>query len=278
MDKTVSKIKVFVFMPTEPPQEYLDKWRESMKRAGINMGKGLEIAIPDFAAYNEKIAQPVIEATQSSPEKPGWINPNYRTKSGRTLNEVIHTAQANIEQGYKKFKEKTERMFETIDGEPNKRFSEMIERWAYDAALRMAQRNLPFIGYQNKIRGVAPFAARWLTGDMTVRLLITNADKEIEGVPILICNVEKISLFRDKLVRRLHQAGARIVKAGFDDEIIQAENNLTNELVNQYLPDLTSGQAGLSDGFAKFATGGESCLDYVVENSLMFLEIVVSQI
>jgi hypothetical protein len=55
----------------------------------------------------------------------------------------------------------------------------------------------------------------------------------------------------------------------FDSEVLQAENDKTNELINQFL----------ANGFAKFSTGGESHIDFIKDGAdQLFLEIQVNQI
>jgi len=158
-------------------------------------------------------------------------------------------------------------MFETVDGEEAKHFSETLDYRAYQACLQTAQLNLPFSGYGKQIRGLAPFAAKWLTGDKTVLSLLTPEDIGWKGGPILITNPDRAGDFRNKLIWRLSQAGARIVKAGFHPDVLQVENDLTNQLVNQYV----------RSNIVPFAQGGDSHIDFIRLNGRLYLDIQVAQ-
>lgn len=286
MGKVISKIEIAVIIPDEPPLEYLVEWVKSMKESAPEMAQALRKAIPNLEAYLKKIVYPGIDEMKGSLEKPGWLNPDYRTKHGRTRVNIINTAEKNFHEGYKRLRKKIKQLFEAVDGESAKRYSETLEYRAYHACLRTAQLNLPFTGYHDEIRGVGPFAARWLSGDETAKAQICDLDKVLVNGPVLITKPERAGEFRNELIHRISQSGSRIVKAMYDPEVIRPENNQTNELVNQFL----------SDGFAKFTTGGESSrlgrdgvypeerravashLDFIVENGLLYLDIQVSQI
>jgi hypothetical protein len=263
MSKVVSKIQIAVIIPDAPPLKYMADWVKFMKDSTPEMAKALEKAIPNFKAYLEKIVKPGIDTLKK------WIPVGYRSKRGRTYQDIINTAETNAREGYKKFKAKIKRMLETVDGEEAKRLHEILEFRAYDACLRMAQLNLPFTGYEDEIRGLAPFAARWLSGDETIKALITDRDKVLAGGPVLITEPERAGEFRNEFIQRIKKAGSAIMKSRhYDPEVIQAENDKTNELINQFLVD----------GFAKFATGGESHTDFILINDKLYLEIQVSSV
>jgi len=285
-DKLISKVQIYVIIPDAPPLKYLADWLKSIKDSTPDWYKALEKAIPNFKAYLEKIVQPGIDALKK------WIPVGYRSKHGRTYQDIINTAETNACEGYKRWQEKLKRLFETVDGEEAKRLHETLEFRAYDACLRAAQISMPFEGYSTEVRGVASFAARWLSGDETVKTLICDLDKDLFGGPVLITEPERAGEFRNEFIQRIKKAGSAIMKSSrfvslttsrfaefippsaglttrnYDLEVIQAENDRTNELVNQFL----------ADGFAKFTTDGESHIAFIVKNGLLYLDIQVSQI
>jgi hypothetical protein len=184
MDKLISKVQIYVIIPDAPPLKYMVNWVKSYTESAPEMAKALKEAIPNFKAYLEKIVQPGIDTLKQ------WIPVGYRSKRGRTYQDIINTAETNAREGYKRWQEKLKKLFETVDGEETKRLNEKIEYRAYLACLRAAQISMPFEGYGDEVRGVASFAARWLSGDETVKALITDRDKVLFGGPILITNPE----------------------------------------------------------------------------------------
>ncbi|MBI4833398.1 MAG: hypothetical protein HY811_01075 [Planctomycetes bacterium] len=251
-EKVISRIKAKVDIPSEPPAEYLEKWKQSMLNAGTKMGENIKNSISGLGDYAQKMANHNIK------DKIEFFNPNYRTRSGRTYESIINSMISNMPAGYNKYKGKIEQAFEKVDGEENKRFNESIESQSYQSALKIARTSLPFTGYGNKIRGIAPFAARWLSGNPEALKLTKPGDYGIEGGPVLITQPERAGEFRQRLINRIRQAGARIVKYGFAPFIIADENALTNQLVSEYLLD-----------------GLAARVDFVLENTLLYLDIQV---
>jgi len=263
MEKILSKIQIAVIIPDAPPLQYMADWIKFYTKSAPEMAKALEESIPNFRAYFEKIVKPGIDTMK------GWIPKDYRSKHGRTYQDIINTAETNARESYKKWREKLKRLLETVDGEEAKRLREKIEYKAYEACLRAAQISMPFEGYGTEVRGVASFAARWLSGDETAKALITDRDKVLAGGPVLITTEERASNFRNKFIQRIKEAGSPIMTSlHFDSEVLQAENDKTNELVNKFL----------ADGFAKFSTGGESHTDFMVIDGKLYLEIQISRI
>ncbi|MBI4833800.1 MAG: hypothetical protein HY811_03120 [Planctomycetes bacterium] len=256
-EKAISRIKVRVFIPDEPPAEYLEKWKRSMIEAGPRMGRNLKASISGLGDYAQKMAKPTIK------NKIEFLNPNYRTKRGKTFENIINSMITNIPEAYGKFKDNTERIFETVDGEAAKRFAEKIEQEAYWTALKISQTALPFGGYKNIVRGVVPFAARWLTGDLTVMELLTKSDIYYGRHPVLITQPERSGEFRKRLINRIKKAGSRIVQTTEKNKerVIAEENASTNQLVKDYaLEEL------------------DVSVNFVLETTQLYLDIQVSQL
>ena len=259
MEGVISQIQISVIIPEEPPLDYLADWVASMKKAAPKIKKGLRKTIANFKAYAKKMSRPSRKTLQE------WLNPNYRTKRGLSYKQVIIMAKAHERTGYNKFKKKIERAFKKMWGKETKYFLEAIDYRAYRACLRMSRLNLPFTGYGDQIRGVGPFAARWLSGDETVKYLIIDQDNLISGNPVMITRPNRAARFRNKFISRMRQAGSRIIKSGY--RAIRTENNLTNKLVNKFIrPDIVP-----------FITGGNSHIDFALIGNQLYLEIQVAE-
>jgi len=272
-EEVISKIRVPVIIPDEPPEEFVKEWISASKKAASRTAKGLRKAIGNIDDYTQKIAKPAQNLMQN------FMNPNFRSKKGLTLKQIMYKTDDHIKTGYQKFKVKTQRAFKKQDGKPVKHFSELIDHKAYYACKRISRLVLPFKGFRDIIRGICPFAARWLTGDKSVTTLLTEQEKIEKGGPIMIVKEELIGKFKKEFINRITQSGAAIIRAGFNDETIKIENDRTNKLVNQYL----------RDGIMPFATGNASCVDFVAEEitdkigssgvkKKLFLDIQVSVI
>jgi hypothetical protein len=248
-EQVISKIRIPVIIPDEPPEEFMKHWVSASKKAASRTAKGLRKAISNIDEYTQKIAQPAQNWMQK------FIDPKFRSKKGLTLQSIIDRTHDHIETGYRKFKRKTRQAFKKDEGKPVKHFSELIDSKAYYACKRISQLVFPFKGFRNVIRGIGPFAARWLTGDKSVTTLLRKREKAEKGGPVMIIKEELHGKFKKEFINRITQSGAASVRAGFDSEIIQMENDRTNEMINQYI----------RDGILPFATGGASYVDFMVE-------------
>lgn len=261
-NKLLSKIKVWVEIPKEPPAEYVEKWKRSMIAAGPKMAEGIKKSISGVGDYARKIGKHSIK------DKIQFIKPNYRSKHGRTYKNIIDSMITNMPNGYNKFKGKTGQAF----GDEAKQFSAAIEAKAYQAALKTSRNVFPFGGYKNQIRGVGPFAARWLSGDHKVLELTLPQDMDLEGGPVLITQPERAGEFRKRLINRIKQAGAQIVRYNkFNQVTIDRENAITNQLVNEYVRPIRTDVP--PDGTT--SNGVQVRVDFVVENDLLYLKIEV---
>jgi hypothetical protein len=264
LGELVSKIEILAIIPEEPPLEYFLGWVAGMKKAAPKISKGLRKVLASLKEYTKTIPKPGIV------EMKKWLRPGYRTKAGRTDQEVIKLAEARSLESYHKFKKKIKRLFKKRWGKEAKCFLDTIDYRAYQACLRVSQLSLPFTGYRDRIRGLASFATRWLLGDQTVKYLVIDQDRPLKGGPINIISNRQVRQFRQKFCYRIQQAGSPIVKSRkfnqYDPAVIRAENDLTNQLVNQFIrPDIVP-----------FSTGGPSHLDFVVIDEKLYLEVQVS--
>jgi len=172
--------------------------------------------------------------------------------------------------------------------------SEFIERIMYGAVRygeKMRLRVIPFIGYkevsspdsnlkrmsvgavQAYNRGVACLAPRFLTGDKKAINELIKSDRLRQSDPVNIIQPASpvggpnmSSKFRQKCFYRLRHAGSEIMLMQGNQWTLDNENDKTNQLVNEFIrPDIVP-----------FITGGNSHIDYFVENDQLFLDIQVS--
>ncbi|MBI4834839.1 MAG: hypothetical protein HY811_08495 [Planctomycetes bacterium] len=258
----LSKIKIAVFIPEEPPKGYLEKWRDSMKKAAPKMRLGIKQAISGIGDYAQKIAKPGIK------EMIEWLNQGYKTKTGKNYEKIINNMLANIPKGYARYMKKVTRAFKAVKGNKADRFAKIIDAKSYWVALRRSQLVLPFIGYKDVIRGLGPFSARWLNGDLAVMELLTKQDNCYGTKPLLITAPEKAGEFRNKFVQQISKSGARIVQYDYGDKIILEENKEMNKLINKYA----------DKGIAEFSPGKSSHVDFILEGNQLFLDIQVAQV
>jgi hypothetical protein len=171
---------------------------------------------------------------------------------------------------FKKYTRAWDLMFQTVDGIPAKRFKEKVDLAQEDFSEGIAARTLPFTGIRVEGRGPAPIAALWLTGDPTTLDNLCAGDMVLEGGPVRICPHPKKPGLKAMLTQRLVQAGARVIKAAYDEDLIKAQNQLTAEQVQGFVDPALD--------LIPFVGGGDSKVDYILEeNKLLYLEIKVSK-
>ena len=273
-DKIASHIKIAIVIPEEPPQEYVAKWHNSMKKAAPRMGQTIKKSVTGVGDYVQKIVKPGIKKMIN------LLNPEFSSKKDRNFKEIMEKAIKDMPKGFGKYKAKMKRVYGMTKGKKAKSFIETIELLSYWVASRNSKLILPFTGYKDVIRGAGPFAARWLTGDLPrspkkpklkpLSELITRDDITIKPNPILITKTNQLGIFRNKFNSRIRQAGAMILKNRYDADEIYYENQITNKLVHTFV------DPGL--GLEAFTTGGASHVDFIKENKQLFLEIQVSAV
>lgn len=258
----VSHVRLLVDVPETPP-EIIERWKEGLKaqaeRIAINRNK----RIGDASAFIARMAGPAIK---------GWknvLNPAYVSRKGLKASEINASFGANLSDAFKKYKGHLDYLFETVDGVSAKRFKDLVDRAAEDYGIGIATRLLPFTGYRASFLGLCGIACLWLTARSTTEGFLRGGDTVLEGGPYLICPATKQSGLKAMLNQRLIQAGATIVKSGLDAATIAAQNQLTAEQIQGFTdPSLD---------LIPFVGSGDSHVDYVVDNGILYLDIQVSK-
>jgi len=260
----ISHVKLIATIPIDVAQRVIESWARNIKDEAPDMYAKMLSRIPDMKRFVERLGQPSHDGFAP------FVNPAFVNKGGQGHDDIEASQASNIKLSYDKYRIKLERMFETVDGIPAKRFKEIVDLMKGVYGAGAIARTLPFTGTKIEGRGLAPLAGMWLVNDLTVMDQIRSADKVLEGGPTRVCSAETVPDFKVMLNQRLIQAGASIVKRNFDAAAFAAHNDRINHMV-QSLVD-----PGL--GLMPFATGAPSHVDYIMEDDQLFLDVQVSQI
>jgi hypothetical protein len=254
--KIISHLKLLVPEINEPPRELMDEFVKGLLDAKPKTYRRLKQALPDAEAVITKMIKPSrLGGTQS------LFNPDFVTRSGLDIKDVMTVSEAVIETWARRYLKKIQYAFQD-----DKELDTKIKFKAVYYLNEMARQVLPFQGYQDKVRGVGPIGARWLTGDESVLALLKSADIIIKGPPVDITRSGQKPRFRGRFINQIVSAGGQIVKTHYLPDQIAKGNVKINRLVNQYA----------ADRFVPFTLGGASHVDFISEPGHLFLDIQVS--
>lgn len=256
--KVISQVEFHVIEPSMA-EDMVKKWLDSLDVNAELLNKRRKAKIKGYNDYEELIVDASQEAFKS------FISADFVSKAGLNKDEIIAKRYTNMLDGYKKYQNKLDYLFETVDGIPAKRFKELIRRMAVHYGKNVAQKLLAFTG--DKIRGLgcAVHTVEWLSGRKSFREGVSI--EIVTGAPIAIYKEGLRSAFRSVLEQRLIQAGATIVRNKLVKSAIKRQNDLTNKLVNTLVEPTLN--------LAKFETDGDSCVDYHAGDEKFPFRIVV---
>lgn len=261
--KVITAVDLWIPAEVEPKPDMSDKWEKVLHATAPLVNERRKAKIPDEAAYQNKIAEPEIQA---------WapvLNPNYRSKSGRTYEQIKSTHDKNLQEAFSKWDQKLDRAYRPVDGIPGKHYQEQVTASKHIWAKKVAGKSLRLTGDRIRGEGAATIAVHWLIGEPSAVGMLRPQDTGVKGSPARVCAVELAASFTPALMGRLTQAGILIFNCDYASAVIQEENRITNLLI-QNLVD-----PGL--GLAEFAPGGASHLDYVKQGALFKLSLRVAQ-
>ena len=260
MGKIISYLRSMV-LPEATVSEWAKKqWPEAMKLNAVRINQKRKYKIPDQPRYGEKIAGASTKTWGQS------VPPNYISKKDLTAKDIIAKHARHIEDGYHKWEKNSQRMYETVDGVEAKLFKERIDASAEHYAQR-ASIPLRLTGDRVRWCGPAVLIPKWIAGDDYVVGLITATDK-MDGTPINIVSGRRRKVFISALEQLLVQSGVMILNQKYAPEAIDEENQRINETVNGFC-DKTR--------FVEFTPGGPSHCDFVMDNSLLWIEVQVTE-
>ncbi len=246
------------------PARISEQWVDGFSINAERINTKRKMKIPDMTRYQSNLVGPSVKRYKE------MVNPAFISKSGHGAQEIINSHAANLSRSYQKYQQKTDAAYETVDGIPAKRFKEAVARSKENYAAGMAKRTLPFTGTRAEGLGVAPLLCLWLTNASIVEGLLTGADELLAGHPLMLTKPSRSPSLKAALNQRLIQAGSTIDKSAYDQAVIKAQNDETNEVVQGFV------DPGLN--LYPFTTGGKSHIDFVNEEAKGFyLEVLVTR-
>ncbi|MEK7309582.1 MAG: hypothetical protein AAB038_02045 [Planctomycetota bacterium] len=260
---TISEVKLAVLLDlAEAGEVQVERWKRGTKNNADLTYQQMQQAIGNESDYKSKMALPA--ATAYAPT----MNPAYVSRSGLDRNRIVRKQADNIANGYENYRGSLAQAFETVDGEPCKRYKEAIDASAEVYGQHVARSVLPFTGSREIGIGMAPIAAMWLTGDIKTERLLRGDDQVGLGGPINVARVmpDMRTALKSAVVNRIVQSGKTLISADWDPTVMTQENDHINNLI-----------ASLQNvAYVAFATAGVSHCDWILIDGRKYLEIKVA--
>jgi hypothetical protein len=254
---------IYQMSPTGGAERIAELWAERLVGMAQKINQRRKIRIPDGERFIQRLAGPSAKAWRS------LINPAFKSRAGLDATDITANQGASLQEAFRKYEGKLDFLFETVDGVPAKRFIDLVQRAKQDYLEGVAKRTLPLTGTKIEGRGLSSLAALWLTDDPITAGELRAADEIIAGGPYLVCPDSKKPGLKTMLNQRLIQAGAVIVKSGFNAAVILKQNQLTAEQVQGFVDPALD--------LIPFVAGGDSHVDFIYEAGVFYLEIKVSK-
>jgi hypothetical protein len=265
MSTTISEVKLAILLDlAEAGEVQVERWKRGAKNNADLTYQQLQLAIGNESDYKAKLALPA--ATAYAPV----MNPAFVSRSGLDRNRIVRKQADNIAKGYESYRGSLAQAFETVDGEPCKRYKEAIDASAEVYSQNIARSVLPFTGSREIGKGMAPIAAMWLTGDIMTEDALRGDDQVGLGGPINVARVtpDMRSALKSAVVNRIVQSGKTLISADWDPAVMVQENDHINNLI-----------ASLQNAaYVAFATAGVSHCDWIVIDGRKYLEIKVATV
>lgn len=244
----------------ESPPLMVRQRSEVMKHISEIIYEKLVKSIGTEMDYKTKIAGPSASGYASV------LNPAFVSRGELTRDQMVRKQQDNVMEAYTKYRDNIAHMFETVNGEVNKRYRESVDAKS-EAYSKGMGKVLAFTGALAELgAGVVGIAVFWMTGDPVVQRHLRGDDKIIAGGPVN-CAVSGIAL-RAALTQRLIQSGRILVQADWDPAVMTSENDKNNVIVKGLqLPAYTT-----------FATGAASHLDWITVDGRQYLEFKLTTV
>jgi len=261
----VSQVKlIYQMSPTGGAERIAEEWAERLKAAAQKINQNRKSRIPDGERFIQRLAGPAAKAWRSV------INPAFKSRAGLDSVDITTNHGFGLQDAFLKYEGKLNFLFETVDGVPAKRFIDLVQQAKQAYLEGVAKGTLPLTGTKIEGRGLSSLAALWLTNDPITLGELRAADEIIAGGPYLVCPWSKKPGLKAMLNQRLIQAGAVIVKSGFDTAVILKQNQLTAEQIQGFV------DPGLD--LIPFVGGSpDSHVDFIYVSGVFYLEIKVSK-
>jgi hypothetical protein len=245
------------------PEQLSKRWNKHLKASAGDIKAALDNIVPDSERYSSRIAEPSHRSYQN------YVNKDFKSRAGLSRDEIMARHLDRSKASYQKYKDGIAHIYETVDGEAGKRFKEHVDRAEGHYAESAARIALALSGTKRDGKGPVPKIVAWLAGDMKIVGELVAGDEVKEGGPVLVTTPEKAPGLRSVINQRLNQAGVIIADCAGDKTIMKSQNDLTNDTIQGFVDK----KLHLVD----FTTGGDSHVDYFVQDGLLCLDVQVSQ-
>ena len=256
--RVISHILFGIPILKQEPSEMMERWEKGLKDKTQFIYQQLKAKIPDETKFHQRIVSPSTRKYQP------FVHPDFISWSGDGKEVILAKHAHKLKTSYGKYRGK---LAHSYLAEAGKIFQQHVENAKSSYGQGMLRWSLPFTGTRLN-PGPVVCAGLWLTGAEQVSGELGGAILK-RGHPSLITTNRARGLFKAALIPRLIQAGANIIKANFDRPIMKAENDLTNQIVQNFVDRELK--------LIPFKTGGRSRVDYRVKLTGFYLEIKVSQ-
>ncbi len=255
MTTKISHVRLRVQINEPTPPGLIETYMKGVMKSPDKVYKQLKKVIPDIEAVIEKILKPAIKGSK------GLFKPEAFTRRGTKIKDSFRHSRADLVKWARKYLKKRKYAFR----HEGKEYAEVMEVMSGIWGEKMTWFVLPFSGFGDKIRGVGPIVAQWLTGILTVLKKI-NPKEIIKRGPIDITQPGQGGKFRKRLNSQILEFGSQVIKKKFDPREIIYANEQINRLVNEFA----------RDEFVPFTPGGESHVDFMIGDDALFLDVQVS--
>jgi hypothetical protein len=261
---TLFEVKLEIPAMVAAASDVAEKWLQGLLNNAELVENRIKAAIPDEASFQSKLATPAAQ------EWNGFVNPAYRTKHGRTKEQLVNTFAKNIGNAFGRWYERLTKAFATEDGVKAKRYKDAVTASLPYMMEQLRMKVLRMTGDRAHGIGAGAIAVYWLTGEATVAGKLRQGDQLIDGGPTRICPADMVQAFRAALMNRFVQAAMLISNSNYDTAVITAQNDSNNHLVQSFV------DPGV--GLMPFATGAPSNVDFIVEDGIFKLRLKATQI
>lgn len=237
------------------------KWLKGYYNRVVYTGEAQKEAIPDARTFRRKVAKPLLKVF------PKFLNPKFVNKSELDARTIImkHADGLKRPTAFKRYQKNAEIKYETRDRIPAEYIKAKLPLsavyytekmsfgpWVIAGALNPKRDKLPIKPYSGK--PTLSIIIGYLSGDVLIPDYLRRPDKLIAGQPSLVTRPSRLGEFQTKLRTRLRRAVSNIQISNYAPEVVQQENDKTNQLVDSYR----------RSGISPFQTDGDSHLAFIV--------------
>ncbi|MBI4713094.1 MAG: hypothetical protein HY762_07330 [Planctomycetes bacterium] len=215
------ELKLYVPPSNEVAADIPEKWAEGLITNAQRIYDRLMEKVPDEGTFIKTMVDP------STNEYANFVNPGFRSKGGRTADNIKQTKYENM---WSSFEEWLKGLAHTF-GDGAQQFKTAVANAKSWLAIRLGAKALRFTGDKIRGRGPTPVAAYWLVGDSRAREWIRSGD-ESDGSPYDIARDGEEPTLKAAIQQRLVQGGMLVVNSRYQDTAMDAQNTLNGSVLN----------------------------------------------